>query len=284
MKYVGHHWLTADDLAILQKMGKNTALSSYGWLSDQIHLIIPRYIQYKFSGGNAWSLSAPLSLTPQLKKALVLHYENRIQELDFISKILDSCKDACPLCGSTLPATEIDHVIPKEAYPEFACLSLNLVAACKCNGWKGVKYKGSANFERVLHPYFDKILVQRLIYISFNRILGKLTLEIEIMPAHSENMALKYHVDNILKKTKCLKKAENLWGVFSDAPGLNLYILPRDRQCMSKTDFKETIECALEANDKSHRTPNNWESMFYYGILQSPYDIDLAYNRLLAGY
>ncbi|UUZ55135.1 hypothetical protein LP419_04565 [Massilia sp. H-1] len=117
-----------------------------------------------------------------LKKSLITHYEGEIKGLEYIAKIRNEVRtDVCPLCGSTKPPGQVDHFIPKEDYPEFSFFIPNLVSACDCNLHKGKNYKGQINGERLLHPYFDRCMSERLIYLSFEGDVSSPDIKIKVM-------------------------------------------------------------------------------------------------------
>lgn len=58
---------------------------------------------------------------------------------------------ACPMCGGTSVAT-LEHVLPKDDYPEFSVLSFNLVPSC--DGCQRRRSNKGARYE-FIHPYFD---------------------------------------------------------------------------------------------------------------------------------
>jgi hypothetical protein len=60
----------------------------------------------------------------------------------------------CPLCAHR-DVSSLDHYLPKENYPEFAVLPMNLVPCCSgCNGEKRA-FIPNAEEEQLFHPYFD---------------------------------------------------------------------------------------------------------------------------------
>ena len=63
----------------------------------------------------------------------------------------------CCLCG--LRATsELDHFLPKELFPEFSALSLNLVPVCSvCNKRKGEVWREQGSEPAFLHAYLDQL-------------------------------------------------------------------------------------------------------------------------------
>ncbi|WP_162243166.1 HNH endonuclease [Leifsonia sp. Root1293] len=63
----------------------------------------------------------------------------------------------CCLCGIR-PSSELDHFLPKEHFPEFAALSVNLVPACGiCNKRKGEGWRASEGVPAYLHAYLDSL-------------------------------------------------------------------------------------------------------------------------------
>jgi hypothetical protein len=187
------------------------------------------------------------------------------------------------MCGSTLPPDEIDHVIPKNIYPEYSVFSHNLVPACKCNRKKGQVYKGLVPPERVLHPYYDKLMQHRLVYLSFEKGIEKPEIDVVLAAPHDENETLKFHVEKILKKTTLLRYAENAWAKFSDLPRLTLRSFKKVSGPINVFDFREEMEALVEESDYKHGTPNNWQSMFHYGLLHSPLHLDFVHQQLNQG-
>lgn len=60
----------------------------------------------------------------------------------------------CPFCAHRDVAS-LDHYLPRENYPEFAVLPVNLVPCCSgCNGEKRA-FIPNAEEEQLFHPYFD---------------------------------------------------------------------------------------------------------------------------------
>lgn len=60
----------------------------------------------------------------------------------------------CPFCAHRDVAS-LDHYLPRENYPEFAVLPVNLVPCCSgCNGEKRA-FIPNAEGDQLFHPYFD---------------------------------------------------------------------------------------------------------------------------------
>ena len=285
MMYIGVPDFGVDDDAILKELSKNKRLGSYGVLSSYVTSIQSRYNHYKAVFGDPWKLNCPLAIPAPLADSLITHYEGEVVGLEFISKIREKFRnDSCPMCGSTLPPVEVDHVIPKNDYPEFSFFSLNLVSACKCNQRKGTRYKGDFPSERVLHPYFDAVMSQRVVYLEFSGKAAKPEIQVEILPAYKNDDAIRFHVDNVLRKTAVLRHADNIWGKFSERPRSTLRAFKRAPNKIDIIEFDEEVNALIDVNDYTYGTPNNWQSMFYYGLLKSPLHLGFVYKRLCEGY
>lgn len=74
-------------------------------------------------------------------------------------------KEKCPYCRINTPNT-IDHYLPKDDFPEFAFLPINLIPCCSiCNERKGTRWKDD-NSRFFLNYYFDKITQDKFLYIN----------------------------------------------------------------------------------------------------------------------
>ncbi|UUZ49590.1 hypothetical protein LP420_04845 [Massilia sp. B-10] len=174
--------LGVDDFMVLKTLSENRALGSFGFLLDSLPVISASYGKYVAVGGDPWEIPEPVIMPDNLKKSLITHYEGEIKGLEYIAKIRNEVRtDVCPLCGSTKPPGQVDHFIPKEDYPEFSFFIPNLVSACDCNLHKGKNYKGQINGERLLHPYFDRCMSERLIYLSFEGDVSSPDIKIKVM-------------------------------------------------------------------------------------------------------
>lgn len=284
MMYIGIPYTGFDDALILDALAKNKALSSFGYLDLKIEEIKKCYHLYEKEMGDPWKLTDPLEMPIALSNALKAHYDGEIKGLEFISFVREKLRDdCCPICGSTLPPDEVDHIIPKHLYPEYAIFSRNLVPACTCNRKKGMVFKGDYSPQRVFHPYYDNAMEVRLVYLELTNGIEKPDIAIKVMKGHEQNETLRFHIDNILMKTVLLRFAENAWSKLSDLPRLTLRGFKKTTKSISASDLREEIEALVEESDHKHGTPNNWNSMFYFGVLQSPRHLGYIYQQLCAG-
>ncbi len=75
-----------------------------------------------------------------------------------LKTLRDRSLTLCPMCGEGGTPNTLDHYLPKQDFPDFAILPLNLVPACDiCQGHKLARYTGP-NGRLFLHPYYDAFL------------------------------------------------------------------------------------------------------------------------------
>lgn len=258
------------DSEIIKTLSKNTKLSSYPHLGESLPKILNQYENYVASKGDASLINAPIPIASVLANAMRAHYASEVLGLDFIEEIRGRLSpDVCPLCGGFHPTT-VDHVIPKEDYPEYSFFSPNLVPACSCNTKKGRTYKGKNFGERILHPYYDDILTQRTVYLSIDGPLDFPTILVKVVQKFDANPALQFHVENIINRTNILSWAAKKWANIIRRPN---NIFPRLNSISgpcSAIAVQTCIEELLTAKDEELETPNNWESMLYFGCTQRP--------------
>jgi 5-methylcytosine-specific restriction endonuclease McrA len=72
----------------------------------------------------------------------------------------------CQMCGIGEPIT-FDHFLPKEAYPEFTVLSINLLPSCSiCNSKKGDRWKDAG--ERIyINLYYDVLPTEKYLSCTY---------------------------------------------------------------------------------------------------------------------
>ena len=146
---------------------------------------------------------SPIPVGDELKNALLLHYDKPPIALGYIAELRKSASpDICPMCGSPNTGT-LDHYLPKKMYPEFAIFSQNLVPACNCNSSRNDDVKGAAAGDRVLHPYFDDCMTQRLVTCSLTGDLNAPAIQlVAICGDIPERAAVIYHMEVVLKRTR----------------------------------------------------------------------------------
>jgi hypothetical protein len=265
---------TATDVANLRELARNTGLSSYPALAASFRDILAGYCAYRRVSGNAKAGGSPqaLQLSQALKDALRLHYNAPPQSIEeFISNLRKAgSPDVCPMCGSPKAGT-LDHVFPKTVFAEFSFFSLNLVPACDCNTKRNSNYIGPGLNDRVLHPYFDILMRQRLVRSRFEPSAEhgydrpKISLIIVLPMASAEYAPVKYHFDNVIARTDILNHMDASWPKLANRPE-DYFMLPVGS--VSFPVFKRAAKTALDKYDRHSGTPNNWDSMLFAGVLE----------------
>jgi 5-methylcytosine-specific restriction endonuclease McrA len=261
MKYIKHRRVR--DLEILDELEVRQILSSYPLLQLHRPAVVDGYKTYLKAKG-AIPASHPV-LPKQLCDAMKVHYENKVQSLEFIEDIRTKLSPGvCPMCGSASTSTT-DHVMPKDSWPAFSFFSRNLVPACdECNRKKGVKFFGAAPNARPIHPYYDKFLRNRVVTANLIAPFAHPVLEIVMLPGLSpaEVETVEWHLEEVVRKTTVADTLRERWtNICRDPEGYYDYL------GAPGATMAQAVERKLRSHDRGFRTPNNWESMLQYGIL-----------------
>ncbi len=248
-------------------------VASYPALRQHVREILHSYAAYRRVNGNAIAAGAPaaLNMDDGLVNALLQHYKTPPAVLrPFLKKIREKgSPDVCPMCGSLGTGT-LDHVFPKVDFPELAFFSLNLVPACLCNTKRQDNLVGVGPGQRVLHPYYDVILNQRLARADIQQTQQQgfrrpaMQLMVVLPNNHPDFAAVRYHVDNVVLKTQVLDFCEATWVKIGRRPE-HYFTLPAGQ--VSAQALTQAVADALNKKDIHYGSLNNWESMLVAGIL-----------------
>jgi hypothetical protein len=209
-------------------------------------------------------------LTKKQATYLKGHYRRSKTVLPHIDQLREAqAHQVCPMCGSLHSGT-LDHLLPQADYPEFSIFSLNLVPACKCNSIRQNVLKGTPPGERILHPYFDACLSERLIAAQFTDLgeVPKVTLKILVDALHPEYDAIEFHVRTIVERTFIKGYLADRWSDLCRKPSLVIRALAH--HVPNTQGLEEILHEELELLDDIHRGKNNWNSLFVAGLLDPP--------------
>ncbi|MFJ4259973.1 hypothetical protein ACIP01_23860 [Pseudomonas monteilii] len=254
-----------DDASAVFELSNNKRVKSYPELKLLIRRIQANYKQYVSAEGNAF-IVAPVKISSTVGEYLKDHYKTPPKDLDYIKKMRDKSKYlGCPMCGSMLSGT-LDHILPKNSYPEFSVFSQNLVQACLCNTMRSESLVGSAN-ERILHPYFDECLSERLIQAHFEDLgpVPRVTLKLSIDSAHYNYSAVDFHVREVVLKTGILGYLSTQWGNLIRKPSLVIRSLEKTPK--SLMDLERALNKERDTIDEARNGKNTWDSVFVSGLL-----------------
>lgn len=256
-----------DDTAALQALAHNSDVGSYPRLQPWVAAIVAGYAQYSAVRGNALQI-VKVPLEPEINVYLRGHYGSPPKDIAYITGIRKMHRQrVCPMCGSMHSGT-LDHVLPQEDYTAFAVFSLNLVPACDCNNKRGRTTTGKEPGARVLHPYFDECLSERLISGLFEDLglIPRITLKILVDTGAPHYEAVKFHVAEIVGGTAILEYLSDNWTNLCEMP--EQVIRGLGEIPASVAALQATLTRELEMLDKHHKGKNNWNSVFVQGLLE----------------
>ncbi|WP_143314001.1 hypothetical protein [Colwellia sp. UCD-KL20] len=246
-----------------ERLGK----TSYPHLQNQLPQIIAGYTDYDVKNGNPHTVNA-VAIANDLKEGLKSNYKSPPKDLKFINEIRTSSPNVCPMCGSLKTGT-LDHLFPKEDYPWFSVYSKNLVPACDCNSKRGQNL--TDGHKRILHPYYDQFLTQRLLSCKFttnaNWPHAKVVIDY-VNPTHQEADSIQYHTEKVVLPSGLIGWLEGEWDTATLSPFSKIQTLPLEN-IATLQEFKRYLEDAMSRHDRAYGTPNNWFSIFIHGILNS---------------
>ncbi len=255
-----------DDEAALDALSLNRRLKCYPHLQVHVVAIKAGYQQYVAANGNATVVNnVPLPGTIQGHlKAL---YASPPADIAYIDQIRDeSDANCCPMCGSFHSGT-LDHLLPKTDYAAFAIFGRNLVPACKCNSKRTALLVGPNPGERILHPYYDDILRERLFVARFDDLgpVPRITLRL-LLDADDPNIgAVRFHMANVVERTSILRHIRTSWTNLLRRPSLTAAELRNAPASLQ--ELGDILSYELDRQDDTHGSRNNWLSVFISGLL-----------------
>jgi hypothetical protein len=260
-----------DDVKLTTDMANNERLhkTSFPHLRSALPAVLGCYQQYFDANGNALNIN-PIGVSADLKSGLKSNYNSPPKLLAYIERVRASSPRVCPMCGS-LKTTSLDHVLPKENYPEFSIFSKNLVPACDCNTKRKTDTRNLTTGARVLHPYFDDCLLQRQLSCLISPKPNFPVVDIEIAYVNTTDpliASLKFHTQKVVMPSGLIGWLESQWGSLVEYPAGIIHTLPHER-IVDVNRLRSCLEDALHRHDRGYATANNWESIFVHGLLQS---------------
>lgn len=258
---------TINDQVALQELADNERVGSYPHLRDEVADLLQGYAQYEAAGGNAFAV-AQVNVRPVVKEYLKAHYRDPPRALRYITTMREEAEHrTCPMCGSFHRGT-LDHLLPQISHGAFAVFSRNLVPACKCNSKRSDVLMGPNEGERILHPYFDDCLAERLIAARFEDLgpVPKVGLRLCVDSTHPDYAAIAFHFRSIVERTAITGYLRDRWADLFRKPSLVVRDLKRNPPTIDA--LKHVLEEELELLDDAHQGKNNWNSIFIAGLLE----------------
>jgi 5-methylcytosine-specific restriction endonuclease McrA len=178
----------------------------------------------------------------------------------------------CALCAQR-DAKTLDHYLPRESFPEFAILPINLVPCCyECNNAKGT-HSPTGYDDQFFHPYFDNWDDFQILSASVTigtRILVDFKIDTANLPIEVAERA-HTHFDSL-----------NLGSLYSDNAAVELV----QRKETFRTIFEVggpivfRDELLREANSRRHPFPNAWQPAMYEALAMSNPFVEGEFERI----
>lgn len=255
-----------DDSAAFVGLSNNPRLGSYPQLQPLVGTVHAGYAQYLAVNGEP-TLVLNLPISDACATLLKKHYAKPPTDLAHITEMRESTEHlVCPMCGSMHSGT-LDHYLPKNGFPIFSVFSKNLVPACKCNSKRSETLLGTNAGERVLHPYFDDCLGERLVSARFEDLgaVPKVSLIVLISNAHPHHSAISFHVRSIVERSAVKKYLADRWSSLFRKPSLVVRAFAEN--IATQAEVQTVLEEERVALDDLHKGKNNWNSIFVSGLL-----------------
>lgn len=255
-----------DDSAAFDKLSKNNRLGSYPQLQPLVGSVQASYAQYVAVNGVP-TLVQNQPITATAAAFLKGHYASPPTDLEHITEMRESTEHlVCPMCGSMHSGT-LDHYLPKNGFPIFSVFSKNLVPACKCNSKRKETLLGANPGERVLHPYFDDCLGERLVSARFEDLgeVPRVSVVLMISNTHPHHAAINFHVRSIVQRTAVVRYLADRWSSLFRKPSRVVRAFAEN--IATQAEVQALLEEERDALDDLHRSKNNWNSIFVSGLL-----------------
>lgn len=224
-----------------------------------------RLAQHYDAAGGDPNVIRSTRISAEAKKAVLYLYKSPPNGMNYIEELRSSLAgETCPMCGGQDPG-ELDHYLTQKKYPEYACLSYNLVPACSCNRKRGERLFDPVTQARVLHPYYDDCLSNPLINLIFDPKDAPPVFLISYMIANTDPDFdnVKFHVDNIVRRTNFLTFIGKKWGRLKAQAD---DILPNHRDYRATGDEFHAYLLGLGVTKTAGEGANAWEAIFFRSI------------------
>ena len=268
-----------DDRQCLRDAAANTTIKRkyQKQLQNKLVDVLNAYNDYDMHEGNPHALM-PVKMNKVEAHALKLLYGTELGEYVFLDALRTAGKSKlCPVCGSQSGAT-LDHYLPKTTYPEYSAYSWNLIPACfDCNTHHSDTCSGTAPNERMIHPYYDKFVDQRILSVDITSpYWGAKVSFVPFGVKGADRDICAWHIENVINKTSGPARIGDIWGnivrdkisvqeVFGkhkDLPGL-----------------RGAVKSAMLSSDVMFGGKNNWQSALLHGIQKNRSVLNWMLNR-----
>jgi hypothetical protein len=200
----------------------------------------------------------------QRKKSLIGLYTPHNEKLPFLQ--LEAMRKrnglvVCPSCGEPGRPRTLDHYLPKDRFPEFSALLLNLTPMCDwCQGEKLTDYVTEDGKKRYIHPYFDDV-DRPLFSITFMPPFSTPSIDIAVSQEMPEELILlvKSHLEGVDLLTRFKEYFRTRY----------ISVLRRAKASRDgeNRSLRDLLNLFLE--NEEEKSLNSWDAVLYRSILEN---------------
>lgn len=225
---------------------------------------------YDYYSNNAPEFSnlAAVDFENDVKTALRHTYTSSTAPLKSLKKYLKRrfLAKVCPSCGIS-ESNSFDHYLPKEDYPEFSCLPINLVPCCIiCNSFKKTRVFDKVTQKRIFfHPYYDRLPKVRFLDIQVEFLEDSVEVEFVITQHNYMTADLTERLSSHFEKLNLSERYydNGLFSIGSILEGLVNFHKSGGASLVSE-ELKKT---AIDYRGK--RGHNNWNYLLYWALSEN---------------
>lgn len=175
----------------------------------------------------------------------------------------------CPYCGIASGET-IEHILPKDVYPEYSIFSKNLIPCCsQCNSLKGTKIKDENGEYETLNFYEDDIPKKEFIEIKISRIQNGIPI-IEYKILETANQIFKNHFKTLNLIQRYRENANSIISEITES-------INRNRKETTKEKMRKQLIQQYEIEREVHGY-NYWRGLVKLAIANSEEYINYLYG------
>lgn len=245
-------------------------------LQNLVSFVAGRYVAYSLNTQNLASI-AVTGCTHQEKDDLIHCYDSSSRALNSLKLAIgthhnSTCPDVaalCQYCGLAYDPSQFDHYLPKEYYPEFSTLSLNLVPCCgQCNGLKGTAWLDANGARRIVNFYYDTLPDRRFLFADIEVTEGLKAIPIahfRLSADPASYCGLRTTIESHFEKLELLDRYRRAaYAQFSDIKEEFGPIV----QLLGVAVVAQMLEKKAQ-NLSESRSPNYWEVALLFGMASS---------------
>jgi hypothetical protein len=159
---------------------------------------------------------------------------------------------SCPMCGST-NVTSLDHILPKEVYPELAVFSYNLVPSCQSCNNRRAKKGALTSSKGFIHPYFDTAILDALeLRVQFSQPFSAVGFKLIVTGLQGPDFErVTWHVNNSINVNLFHRSMRSFWAKWREKS----FAIKNPLQIQSIIIEEVRIESKVNSR-------NSWEAIF----------------------